>query len=89
MPTVAESGVAGYDMINWYGAVMPTGTPAAAVNRLNADINRALQLPDVRQRLASLGADPLGGTAKSFGDYIRSEIAKYTKVVRDSRLQQQ
>lgn len=89
VPTVAESGVAGYDMINWYGAVMPTGTPAAAVNRLNADINRALQLPDVRQRLASLGADPLGGTAKSFGDYIRSEIAKYTKVVRDSRLQQQ
>lgn len=89
VPTVAESGVAGYDMINWYGAVMPTGTPAAAVNRLNADINKALQLPDVQQRLVSLGADPLGGTAKSFGDYIKSEIAKYTKVVTDSRLQQQ
>jgi tripartite-type tricarboxylate transporter receptor subunit TctC len=89
VPTVAESGVAGYDMINWYGAVMPTGTPAAAVNRLNADINKALKLPDVQQRLASLGADPLGGTAKSFGDYIKSEIAKYTKVVTDSRLQQQ
>lgn len=89
VPTVAESGVAGYDMINWYGAVMPTGTPAAAVSRLNADINKALQLPDVQQRLVSLGADPLGGTAKSFGDYIKSEIAKYTKVVTDSRLQQQ
>ena len=89
VPTVAESGVAGYDMINWYGAVMPTGTPAAAVNRLNADINKALQLPDVRQRLASLGADPLGGTAKGFGDYIKSEIEKYTKVVRDGGLKQQ
>ena len=89
VPTVAESGVASYDMINWYGAVMPTGTPAAAVNRLNADINKALQLPDVRQRLASLGADPLGGTAKSFGDYIKSEIEKYTKVVRDGGLKQQ
>lgn len=89
VPTVAESGVAGYDMINWYGAVMPTGTPAVAVNRLNADINKALQLPDVRQRLASLGADPLGGTAQGFGDYIRSEIAKYTKVVKDSGLKQQ
>jgi tripartite-type tricarboxylate transporter receptor subunit TctC len=89
VPTVAESGVAGYDMINWYGAVMPTGTPAAAVNRLNADINKALQLPDVRQRLASLGADPLGGTAKGFGDYIKSEIEKYTKVVKDSGLKQQ
>jgi tripartite-type tricarboxylate transporter receptor subunit TctC len=89
VPTVAESGVKGYDMINWYGAVMPTGTPAAAINRLNTDINKALQLPDVRQRLASLGADPLGGTAKSFGDYIKSEIAKYTKVVRDGGLRQQ
>jgi len=84
VPTVAESGVAGYDMINWYGAVMPTGTPAAAVNRLNADINKALKLPDVQQRLASLGADPLGGTAKSFGDYIKSEIAKWQKVARDA-----
>jgi tripartite-type tricarboxylate transporter receptor subunit TctC len=89
VPTVAESGVKGYDMINWYGAVMPTGTPAAAINRLNTDINKALQLPDVRQRLASLGADPLGGTAKSFGDYIKSEIEKYTKVVRDGGLRQQ
>ena len=89
VPTVAESGVAGYDMINWYGAVLPAKTPAVAVNRLNADINKALQLPDVQQRLASLGADPLGGSADGFGAYIKSEIAKYTKVVADSKLQQQ
>jgi tripartite-type tricarboxylate transporter receptor subunit TctC len=89
VPTVAESGVAGYDMINWYGAVVPTGTPAVAIKRLNADINKALQMPDVRQRLATLGADPLGGTAAEFGAYIKSEIAKYTKVVVDGKLQQQ
>ena len=89
VPTVAESGVAGYDMINWYGAVLPAGTPAAAINRLNADINKALKLPDVQQRLAALGADPLGGSAADFGAYIKSEIAKYTKVVVDSKLQQQ
>ena len=89
VPTVAESGVAGYDMINWYGAVLPAKTPAVAVNRLNADINKALQLTDVQQRLASLGADPLGGSADGFGAYIKSEIAKYTKVVADSKLQQQ
>ncbi|MGE4109703.1 MAG: Bug family tripartite tricarboxylate transporter substrate binding protein [Burkholderiales bacterium] len=89
VPTVAESGVAGYDMIVWYGAIVPAGTPAAVVNRLNADINRALQLPDVRQRLASLGADPLGGSAAEFGKYIQSEITKYTKVVKDSGLKQQ
>jgi tripartite-type tricarboxylate transporter receptor subunit TctC len=89
VPTVAESGVAGYDMINWYGAVVPTGTPAVAIKRLNADINKALQMSDVRQRLTSLGADPLGGTAAEFGAYIKSEIAKYTKVVVDGKLQQQ
>jgi len=88
VPTVAESGVAGYDMINWYGAVVPTGTSAAAISRLNADINKALQLPDVRQRLGSLGADPLGGSSASFGAYIKSEISKYAKVVREGNLQQ-
>lgn len=89
VPSVAEAGVPGYDIILWYGAVMPTGTPAAAVNRLNADINKALKLQDVQQRLASLGADPLGGSAADFGAYIKSEVAKYTKVVRDAKLQQQ
>ncbi|MGA0024314.1 MAG: tripartite tricarboxylate transporter substrate binding protein [Burkholderiales bacterium] len=89
VPTVDEAGVKGYDMINWYGAVLPAGTPAVAINRLNADINKALQLPDVRERLARLGADPLGGTAQGFGDYIKSEIAKYAKVVKDGGLKQQ
>ncbi len=89
VPTVDEAGVKGYDMLVWYGAIMPKGTPAAAVNRLNADINKALQLADVKQRLASLGADPLGGSAKSFGDYINLESAKYAKVVRDGGLKQQ
>lgn len=89
VPTVAESGVAGYDMINWYGAVVPTGTPAVAIKLLNADINKALQMPDVRQRLAALGADPLGGSAAEFGAYIKSEITKYTKVVVAGKLQQQ
>lgn len=88
VPTVAESGVSGYDMIVWYGAIVPTGTPAAILNRLNTDINKALQLSDVQQRLAALGADPLGGSAAGFGAYIKSEIAKYTKVVVDGKLQQ-
>jgi tripartite-type tricarboxylate transporter receptor subunit TctC len=89
VPTVAEAGVPGYDIILWYGAVMPTGTPAAAVNRLNAEINKALKLQDVQQRLAALGADPLGGSAADFGAYIKSEVAKYTRVVREAKLQQQ
>ncbi len=89
VPSVAEAGVPGYDIILWYGAVMPAGTPAAAVSRLNTDINKALKLQDVQQRLAALGADPLGGSAADFGAYIKSEVAKYTRVVRDAKLQQQ
>lgn len=89
VPSVAEAGVPGYDMILWYGAVMPAGTPAAAVGRLNAEINKALKLQDVQQRLAALGADPVGGSAAEFGAYIKSEIVKYTKVVRDAKMQQQ
>ena len=89
VPSVTEAGVPGYDMILWYGAVAPAGTPPVAVNRLNAEINKAIKQPDVQQRLASLGADPLGGSAAEFGRYIKSEIAKYTKVVREAGLQQQ
>ncbi len=89
VPTVDEAGVKGYDMIVWYGAIVPKGTPASAINRLNTDINKALKLPDVQQRLAALGADPLGGSAADFGAYIKAEIAKYTKVVVDGGLQQQ
>jgi len=89
VPTVDEAGVKGYDMIVWYGAIVPKGTPASAINRLNTDINKALKLPDVQQRLAALGADPLGGSAADFGAYIKTEIAKYTKVVVDGGLQQQ
>lgn len=89
VPSAAEAGVPGYDISLWYGAVMPAGTPATAVNRLNTEINRALKLQDVQQRLAALGADPLGGSAADFGAHIKSEVAKYTKVVRDAKLQQQ
>lgn len=88
VPTIDEAGVKGYDMIVWYGAIVPKGTPTTVINRLNADINKALLLPDVRERLARLGADPLGGTAKSFGDYINSEIVKYARVVREGGLKQ-
>ncbi len=89
VPSVAEAGVPGYDMILWYGAVMPARTPAAAVSRLNGEINKALKLQDVQQRLAALGADPVGGSAAEFGAYIKSEIIKYTKVVREAKMQQQ
>ena len=88
VPTVAESGVPGYSMNTWYGAVMPTGTPAAIVARLNTEINRILKMPDIRERFAALGADPVGGSPEQFGSTIKSEVAKFTRVVRDAHLGQ-
>ena len=88
VPTVAESGVPGYSMNTWYGAVMPAGTPVAIIAKLNAEINRILRLPDIRERFAALGADPVGGSPEQFGSTIKSEVAKFTKVVRDAHLGQ-
>jgi len=62
------------------------GTPAAVINKLNAEMNRALQLPDVREKLAGLGAEIVGGTAKDFADHIAREIPKWAKVVKDANV---
>ena len=88
VPTVAESGVPGYSMNTWYGAVMPAGTPPAIVAKLNGEINKILKMPDVRERLAALGADTVGGSPEQFRTYIKSEVAKFTKVVREGHLGQ-
>jgi len=68
----------------WHGVVVPAATPAPLVERLNRDIVGALAQPDLRERLAALGAEVHAGTAREFADYIASEIPKWSKVVRDS-----
>ena len=82
VPTVAESGVAGFEADQWYGVVAPAGTPAAAVARLNAEINKALALPDVAQQLAVEGAVPMPRNPQAFGDLIRREIPRWAEVVK-------
>jgi len=84
LPTVAEAGVPGFESITWHGVVVPAATPAPLVERLNRDIVAVLQMPDVRERLAALGAEVVGGTPSAFADYIAKEIPKWTKVVKDS-----
>lgn len=85
LPTIAEAGVPGYSIDNWYGFFAPRGAPKAVVAKLHAEINRILQLADVKDRLASLGIFPfLMPTPDAFGDYIKDEIRKYSKVVQDS-----
>jgi tripartite-type tricarboxylate transporter receptor subunit TctC len=80
VPTIAESGVPGYAMSTWYGAVMPVKTPREIVIRLNQEMLRALALPDVRERLAALGADIVGSSPEETAAFFKTEIAKYTKV---------
>lgn len=82
VPTVAESGHAGFEADQWYGLVAPAGTPAAVVTRLNAEVNKALALPDVQQQLATEGAVPMPGTPQAFGELIAREIPRWAEVVK-------
>jgi tripartite-type tricarboxylate transporter receptor subunit TctC len=87
LPTIAEAGVPGFEASTWHGVLVPAGTPAPIIEKLNAEINRALQLPDVRERLSALGAEILGGTPKEFADHIQREIRKWGKVVKNLGMQ--
>jgi len=82
VPTVAEAGVAGYDYVSWLGLVGPAGMPRELVARLNADTNRILQLPEVKERMSQLGTLPVGGTPEEFGAYVRQQVETWHKVVK-------
>jgi tripartite-type tricarboxylate transporter receptor subunit TctC len=82
IPTVAESGVQGYEVTTFYGVSAPAKTPRPIVERLHTEIVRALQSPDVREKLQGLGADPVGNTPEQYAAFIQSEIAKWGKVIK-------
>ncbi len=84
VPTVAESGVPGFDVSTWYGIWAPAATPPAIVRKVSAEVAAVVRLPDVRTRLAELGAEPVGNTPEEFTAYNRSELAKWAKIVKDS-----
>ncbi len=84
VPTIAESGFKGFEAAAWYGVLAPAGTPKPIVGRLHAEIVRALKLPDVKERLESVGFELVGSTPEAFGAYIKTEIAKWAKVVKAS-----
>ncbi len=84
VPTIAEAGYPGFEASAWYGVLAPAGTPKPVVTRLNAEILRALKLPEVKERLENVGFEIVGGTPEAFGAYIKSEIAKWAKVVKAS-----
>lgn len=82
VPTVAESGVPGYEVTNWYGMVAPAGVPADIVRQLNAALVRVMAMPEVRQRLAQAGMDAVSGTPEEFGRLLASERAKWGELIR-------
>ena len=82
VPTVAEAGVAGYEALQWYGLLVPAGTPADIVNRLQVETTKALNAPDVKKRLADDGAESVGTTSAEFAKFIKDEIEKWSNVAR-------
>ena len=86
VPTIAESGVKGFNVSNWQGVLAPAKTAPALVKKLNQDIIASLKLPGMTEALAVQGLEPAGGTPEEFGALIKSEIEKYTQVVKAAKI---
>jgi tripartite-type tricarboxylate transporter receptor subunit TctC len=89
IPTVAEAGVPGYASSAWFGLVAPAATPKDVISKLSAETQRIVQLADVKPRLAEQGAEPVGSTPEQFSAHIKSEIAKWGKVIKDANVELQ
>jgi len=87
VPTVAESGLAGYETASWYGVVTPAGTPTPVVDRLASELARIVRLPAMREQLLTDGAVPVGSTPQAFATHINAELARWSKLVREARIQ--
>ncbi len=83
IPSIAEAGVPGYEAIEWNGVVVPAGTPPAVITRLNQAIVKSLAIPEVKERIVSLGADPVGNTPEEFSAFIKKELATWSKVIKE------
>ena len=84
VPTIAESGVPGYDVTNWYGVLAPAKTPTPVVARLNNELNRVLRMPEMQARFRDEGAEVAPGTPEELAAFINHEIQRWGKVVRDA-----
>jgi tripartite-type tricarboxylate transporter receptor subunit TctC len=87
LPTLAEAGLPGYETSTWGGLLAPAGTPRAVVLKLNAEVNRILALPEVRQKLQEAGIEPAQGSPEQFGQFIEKEMVKWAKVAKDAGIQ--
>ena len=86
IPTVAESGLPGYEAKNWYGILAPARTPSGLVQRLSTEIASVLGMPDVRAALAAQGLDPAPSSSERFTAYVKAEVAKWAKVIKGAAI---
>ncbi len=84
VPTFAEEGITGFDVTNWYGVMAPAGTSRDIVTKLNADINKAMQVPEVRARLENVGTQLREMSVAEFDAFMKAEVAKYAKIIKDT-----
>ena len=84
VPTLAESGMPGFEVGAWQGLMVPANTPKPIIQRLNAEVMKALQSPDVRQKLALQGAEPLGSSPEAYGEYLQKELTRWENVVKQT-----
>ena len=87
LPTASEAGLPGFVLSGWYGFLAPAKTGAAQVNRLNAELGKALAHPEVKRRLLEFGAESVASTPAEFATFLRAEIAKWGKIVREQKIQ--
>ena len=84
VPTAMEAGFKDYEAIGWFGLLAPANTPAAIVEQLSAEIGKAMALPAIRERALQDGATPVGNTPAQFDRFVRDEIAKWTRIIKDA-----
>ena len=89
LPTIDEAGVKGYDNSSWSAVAAPAGTPKDIIARLNSELSAILKSPDIQEKSAAVGAVIIGGTPEQFGDYLKSEIAKFARVVKEAKISAQ
>jgi tripartite-type tricarboxylate transporter receptor subunit TctC len=82
VPTVAESGMPGYEVLNWFGVAAPAGTPQSIVMRLHDAIVKSLRMPDVREKLTSEGSEIVGSSPEQFSQFLKQDLAKWAQVIK-------